>query len=287
MSTCECKCCHPCIGQQECADRGQEQGQDCTDYEYFYWDALSPDECTEAGCAGHFMECPDSGSHNEHSVTEGYFHDCACACCHPDNLPSDGTTCDDAQNIRFYGWDAPTRSHCNAPQCRSRVSNCPDIGAHNEEGLVEALYLPTRYWMIELPTDHAILVQCDCTCGGTSIHSFEALTETDCSAAECLSRTDHDCVAPDTWDAIFHDCACACCHPGAENSAENPCVDYEHDTFQTATGSASECTADAWYVYLPDTSCAHRLAFQRNFSSNSASPEGSTWILAYLTAAES
>ena len=130
VRNCECKCCQPDTFGTHASD-----GHDtCTDFEYFYEDMDTPDHCSSEGCSGMHIECPDSGEHNEHGVNEATYHNCVCGCCHP---PENGaaTSC---TNYEYFPWHAPSERHCTAVMCSSRNSECPDAGAHNEHGVVEA-----------------------------------------------------------------------------------------------------------------------------------------------------
>ena len=104
---------------------------------------------------------------------------CECECCHP---PEDGsaTTCTDTTT---HSFDAETERHCSPSMCSSKFSECPDAGAHNEHGRVEA---------------------------------------------------------------TFMDCSCACCLPGAGDSATSPCTDMTYRGL--SVGSAEACTATACAV---------------------------------------
>ena len=117
VRNCECKC-------QSCSDFSYT----CAEFESHYEDVDTADHCTAASCMGNHIECDSAG------INEGIYHNCVCGCCHP---PEDGsaTAC---TNYEYFPWHAPSERHCTAAMCSSRNSECPDAGAHNEHGVVEA-----------------------------------------------------------------------------------------------------------------------------------------------------
>lgn len=59
--------------------------------------------------------------------------DCLCQCCMPDTCPT----------LQGFTFRAGSADKCRQLDCAARYSICPDPGAHNEGGLVNATYVPT------------------------------------------------------------------------------------------------------------------------------------------------
>ena len=87
-------------------------------------------------CSSKYSDCPDSGEHNALAHVEATYHNCICACCHPD--PDSGSKCN---LFEFFVFEAHTQNHCSVAMCSSKYSACPDSGAHNELGVVEVMYI--------------------------------------------------------------------------------------------------------------------------------------------------
>mmetsp|Transcript_10003 Transcript_10003/g.25816 ORF Transcript_10003/g.25816 Transcript_10003/m.25816 type:complete len:431 (-) Transcript_10003:278-1570(-) len=115
--SCECSC---CMGEAGCASG-------LIDFTYF---ADHPAACNEAQCSANFATCPDAGSHNKDAQVFATFYNCKCECCQGNNCP------DFVSNVFL----ASSSDQCTAQHCSSRFASCPDVGSHNSDGQVRAIY---------------------------------------------------------------------------------------------------------------------------------------------------